>query len=179
MSATLVAQTLRQLQKNSGISCRELSKAAGVCPSAISRYGLGNRELPEDIVVNLANKVGMEELKIAYLAEKKLDIINAPVMNNIDDNIQTMILRFVNEEIPEAIEALYNISKLTMNKKVLLKDEFEELYKEVEQVVDLVPGIKTFLIRLKQTYNLNLERVDAAECRKLRQRRYVIDDMEV
>lgn len=179
MSTTLVAKTLRQLQKNSGMSCRELSRAVGVCPSAISRYGSGNRELPEDIVVNLANNAGMEELKLAYLAQKKLDIINAPVLNNIDDNIQTMIFKFLNEEIPEAIEALYNISKLTMNKKVLLKDEFEQLYEEVEQVVDLVPGIKTFLIRLKQTYDLNLERVDAAECRKLKQRRYIIDDMEV
>lgn len=176
--STLVAKTLKELQCSVGVSCKELANSAGVSPSAISRYGSGSRNIPEDVIVNLARQNGMEELKIAYLAEKKLDIINAPILNGIDDNIQTMIFRFVYKEMPEAVEAFHNISKITMNKKVLTdKSEVEQLYKEIEQVIDLLPGIKTFLIRLKQSYNVNLERLDIAECNKLRQRGYVVEDM--
>lgn len=176
--STLVAKTLKKLQCSTGASCRELADSVGVSPSAISRYGSGSRNIPEDIISNLARQQGMEELKLAYLSEKKLDIINAPILNGIDDNIQTMIFKFVHEEIPEAIDALHNISKLTMNKKSIEdKSEREQLYKEIEQVVDLLPGFKTFLIRLKQDYNVSLERLDVAECNKLRQRGYVVEDM--
>lgn len=176
---TLVSKTLKKLQCSTGASCRELADSVGVSPSAISRYGAGNRNIPEDVIVNLARQNGMEELKIAYLAEKKLDIINAPILNGIDDNIQTMILRFIHKEIPEAIEALHNISKLTMNKKILDDvNEVEQLYKEIEQIIDLIPGFKTFLIRLKQSYNVNLERLDIAECKKLKQRGYIVEDID-
>lgn len=169
------AQTLKKLQESTGVTCRKLASFAGVSPSAISRYGVGSRNIPEDVIVNLAKQPGMEELKIAYLAEKKLDIINTPILNGIDDNIQTMIFRFVDKEIPEAIEALHNISKLTMNKKMLSEEDLEQLYKDIEQVIDLIPGFKTFLVRLNQIYNINLERIDTAECKKLRQRGYVVD----
>jgi predicted transcriptional regulator len=176
MSTTLVAKTLKNLQESTGISCKELADSVGVSPSAISRYGSGSRNIPEDIISNLARQQGMEELKLVYLSEKKLDIINAPIMNGIDDNVQTMIFKFIYEEIPEAVEALHNISKLTMNKKSIEdKSQREQLYREIEQVIDLIPGFKTFLIRLKQTYNVSLERLDIAECKKLKQRGYVVD----
>ncbi|AGK95380.1 helix-turn-helix domain-containing protein [Clostridium pasteurianum] len=175
--STLVAKTLKKLQCSTGASCRELADVAGVSSSAMSRYSTGSRNIPEDVIVNLSRKSGMEELKIAYLSEKKLDIINTPVLNGIDDNIQTMIFKFIHEEIPEALESLYNISKLTMNKKSIDNNEHrEQLYKEVEQVVDLIPGIKTFLIRMKQDYGISLERLDIAECKKLRQRGYVVEE---
>lgn len=175
---TLVSKTLKKLQCSTGASCKELADSVGVSQSAISRYGAGTRNIPEDIVVNLARENGMEELKIAYLAEKKLDIINAPVLNGIDDNIQAMIFKIVHEEIPEAIEAFYNISKITMNKRSLNnKTEVEQLYKEIEQIIDLIPGLKTFLIRLKQSYNINLEKLDIDECKKLKQRGYIVEDI--
>lgn len=174
MSTNMVSKAIKNIQKSNGVSCKELASIGGVSPCAISRYGLGDRQIPEDVVVNLANG-GYDELKLAYLAEKKLDIVNVPNMNNIDDNIQTMILRLAGEEIPEAVQALNNISKLTMNKKFLLAQEMDQLYKEVEQVVDLIPGIKTFLIRLKQMYSIDLQRIDQAECEKFKQRNYVIE----
>lgn len=175
--STLVAKTLKKLQCSTGASYRELADSVGVSASAISRYASGSRNIPEDIISNLARQQGMEELKLAYLSDKKLDIINAPILNGIDDNIQTMIFKFIHEEIPEAAESLLNISRLTMNKKSIDdKDQRDQLYKEIEQVVDLIPGIKTFLIRLKQDYNVNLERVDIAECKKLKQRGYIIEE---
>lgn len=175
--STLVAKTLKKLQCSTGASCRELANAAGVSSSAMSRYGSGSRNIPEDVVVSLSKQPGMDELKIAYLVEKKLDIINTPMLNAIDDNIQTMIFKFIHEEIPEAIEALYSISRLTMNKKSIEnKSQREQLYKEIEQVVDLIPGFKTFLIRLKQDYDIDLERLDLSVCKKLRQRGYVVEE---
>lgn len=169
----VVSKALKNLNCE-GNTYSQMAKLAGVSPSTMCRYALGSREVSEDIVVNLANNGGFDELKLAYLSEKKLDIINVPVMNNIDDNIQTMIFRIVEKEVVEAVEAFKKISRLTMNKKTLTKDEMNLLYEHVEQIVDLIPGIKTFLIRLKQVYGLDLQRVDNMECEKFKQRGYVI-----
>ncbi|MCR3760298.1 helix-turn-helix domain-containing protein [Clostridium felsineum] len=169
----VVSKALKNLNCE-GNTYSEMAKLAGVSPSTMCRYALGNREVSDDIIVNLANNGGFDELKLAYLSEKKLDIINVPIMNNIDDNIQTMIFRIISKEIVEAVEAFKNISRLTMNKRTLNNQEMDLLYDYVEQVVDLIPGIKTFLIRLKRVYGLDLQKVDNKECKKFKQRGYVI-----
>jgi hypothetical protein len=175
MSATMIAKTLKGIQRCNKIPNKQIAEWAGVSESAASRYGIGDRNIPEDVIVNIARNGGLDELKIAYRAEKRLGLINVPLMNNIDDNIQCMILRIMTEEIPEAVEALKRISSLTMNKKELNMNEIEVLYKQMEQVADLIPGIETFFIRLKQIFNISLEKIDLIECEKFKQKQYVVD----
>ncbi|MFL0197800.1 helix-turn-helix domain-containing protein [Clostridium sp. WILCCON 0269] len=175
MGATMLSKTLKRIQKENKLTCKQVAKMAGVSESAVVRYGLGDRNIPEDVITNLAKFSDFEELKMAYKAEKKLGIINIPLMNGIDDNIQCMILKMIQEEIPEAVEAFKEISSLTMNKKFLGESETEELYKHMEQVADLIPPIETFLIRLKKIFGVSLDRLDMTECEKFRQKHYIVD----
>lgn len=175
MCTTIVSKTLKHLQKTHKLTCKQIAEMAGVSESAVVRYGLGERNIPEDVVVNLARNGGLEELKSAYRVERKLGIINVPIMNNIDDNLQCMTLRIVREEIPEAVEAFWSISDLIMNKKSLSNSETEELYKHMEQIADLIPAIETYLVKLKRNFNISLERLDMTECQKFREKCYVID----
>ena len=173
MSTTTIAKTLKDIQKNNKIPNKKIAEWAGVSESAASRYGIGDRNIPEDVIVNIAKNGRLDELKIAYKAEKKLGIINVPLMNNIDNNLQCMIVRIAKEEMEEARQAMWNISELTMNRKELSKDETEDLYKYMEQVADLIPGIENFLVRLEQVFGVNLEKLDAKLCEKFKQRHYV------
>lgn len=175
MRKNLVWLILESLKENGEITYKEVAEWARVSPSAISLYNSGQRNVPEDVIKNIAENGAIEELTQAYIAEKKLDIINAPIMNNIDDNVQAMILRLTMKEIPEMIEALKNISNLTMNKRKLNLEELEELLIQAEQIADLLPGIKTFLTKLKKQYGLDLKKLDNNICSKLQKNGYVVD----
>lgn len=175
MGTTMISKTLKHIQKENKLTCKQVAKMAGVSESAVVRYALGDRNMPEDVIVNLSKFSEFEELKMAYKAQKKIGIINIPLMNGIDDNIHCMILKMIREEIPEAVKAFGEISSLTMNKKSLNKDEIEELYEHMEQVADLIPPIETFLIRLKKIFGVSLDRLDMTEWEKFRQKRYVVD----
>lgn len=175
MSTTIVPKTLKYLLKTKRMTCKEAGKLAGVSESAVIRYKNGERNIPEDVIVNLSKNAGLDELKMAYKAEKKLGIINIPIMNNIDDSLQCMIVRIAKEEIPEAVKAMWDISNLIMNKKELTKNEIEDLYKCMEEIADLIPGIETFLVRLKQVFGVSLDKLDMTLCQKFKQKHYVVD----
>lgn len=175
MSASIICKTLQKIKEDGKASYKDMASWAGVSPCTISLYVSGKRNIPEDIIQNIAIKGGLEELKIAYLTEKKLDVINTPLLNNIDDNIQTMIMRLNMEEIPEMIKALKDISKLTMNKKCLTEEESIDLEICAEQIADLLPAIKTFLIRLNKVYGLNIKKIDKKINYKLKMKGYVVD----
>lgn len=169
-----IGNRIKLARDSVGLSQSALGKLINASQSTVSDWELG-KEVPPDMIAKIAEVTGSLDLRIEYMANRRLLLLNVPYLNNVDHHPMT-VLAALREEFEEALESIDHLEKLFKNKQS--SEDFEDwewnqVLDEVEQVVDPTSGLNVFLSTLSKSFNLDLKALSFKLTQKYFNKKYI------
>ncbi len=168
-------EELRLARGRMGLTQNVLAAKIGVSQSNWSKYESGEIPIPGDVALKVLEVLNDSRLKTVFQYERKLGVLNLPVLTEVDENPYT-VLNVVIEEAEELLSNAESLKKMIRNKKEghgFTEAEWQRIFVYEEQICDVVLAINTHLIRMKEVYGLDLSRLEKRLCMKLEMKKYV------
>jgi transcriptional regulator with XRE-family HTH domain len=169
-------EALRESRIRRNLTQKAIGNIAGVEQSVFSKYENGIRPFPDDVAIKSMRFLKDPRLKIAYEYEKQSNIINMPLLNNVDENAVVVLDVFM-EEATEAIESAKKLKKLVRNKKSrndFSDGEWAQYMDEVEQIADLSPAMKVLFVAMAEQHGLDPDVISLRLKAKCKSKNYLL-----
>jgi transcriptional regulator with XRE-family HTH domain len=166
---------LKETRERYDITQTEIARAVGVSKSAWSRYEKREIKMPRDVSENAIKYLGDARLKAIYAYEQKTEYLNAPFLDNVDENPSTVLWALI-EEAEELVDSSKKLEKLIRNKSSkedFSKSEWEDLVEYEMQIADLIPALKLHFVRMNEKFDLDLDLLELKLKNKLRSKKYI------
>lgn len=167
-------ELLKDIRAKPGLSQKDMARMVGVTQATWSMYESGKLRIPDDILSSLTAKLKDPRLTAYFVFDRKRELFNSPMLDNVDDN-PIVVLDCMIEEAAELIESASMLKKLLRNKERedLTEKEVESMIFGEEQIVDLLPCIKLNLVRMNEIYGLDLQALEEKVNLKYKYKKYV------
>jgi len=144
-------------RKKAGLSQTELAEAIGVTQSTISEYESG-KDVSSDNAYRITQVLKSNRLLAEYCFEYRTGFFNVPVLNLVDDH-RVVGMSVLIEEAAELISNIERLRKLVVNKRdrrQFTRDEWQQLMRYEEQIIDIMPAIQMHLIEMSEAFEMDL-----------------------
>ncbi|GMQ56826.1 hypothetical protein AN1V17_12200 [Vallitalea sediminicola] len=169
-----VVDIIKSTREQLGLNQNEIAVKIGVAPSTYGAYERKERNMPDDIIMALANELGSPSIIAEYTYERNTEFFNVPLLNNVDKHPHIVIDSLI-EEASEMIKALMVIKKITKNKTNVSQfneEQYKELLDAEEQVGDVYSALKMHFVTM-DTYGVNVKEIEKRCNRKLIYKGYI------
>lgn len=169
-------EAMKAARERRDYSQQSLAVLIGSTQGNMSKYELGDRTIPDDIALSAIRVLRDPRLLVAYEHEKQSNLINMPLLNNVDENA-VVILDVLVEEAEELIASAQALKKLLRNKKSredFSQSEWQQLVKCEEQIADLSPAMKLHFVVMAEQFDLDLERLSLSLKAKCKTKKYYL-----
>lgn len=169
-------ELLKAARESSPFTQCELAMRVGVSQSNFSKYENGLRPIPDDIAIATIEALKNPRLKVEYSLDKKAELLNIPLLNNVDENVVTVIDALI-EESEELLVNARALKKLVRNKKSsedFTLSEWDVVMKCEEQIADVIPALKLHFITMAEKFNLDPNRLALILKAKFKRKKYLL-----
>jgi len=166
---------VRSERQRLDLSQIELGRKIGVTQSAISGYESGNQDIPDDVIISMVSAMNSMRLRMAYSFARQGQLVNIPLLNNVDTNMVT-ILTSICEEGHEMNCSADDLVKLTRNKKSrsdFTEFEWSEFERHCEQIGDIYAAVNLFFTEAVEKFDLDIDKITKALVLKYIDRHYI------
>jgi predicted transcriptional regulator len=171
-------EELRTAVEVENIRQEDLANAIGCSQVMVSKYLKKEHEMPVDSKVKASKYMNTSRIKRALSNELNLGVMNIEILNNVDTNV-SVIIDSIEKECTEAAAVIPDLKKIFRNKKNSLDLDMTdsvEIYKHIEQLVDVYFALDIFLIKVSEDFGVSLPKLESIMNHKMKSRGYIRRD---
>lgn len=166
---------IRSERQRIGWSQTELGRKIGVTQSAVSCYENGNQDIPDDVIIAMASAMNSLRIKLAYSFTVQGQLINIPLLNNVDTNIITILTSICEEgnEMTGSAELLIHLMRNKKCREDFTDSEWRDFEHHCEQIGDIYAAVNLFFTEAAERFDLDMNKITKNLLMKYIDRHYI------